>query len=272
MNFSKRDIVILAVLLGLAVGFTYWQLLLSPLFTATAEQEEILETKREELATEIRNLQLLDVLRPQPGEIMTNINTIADKYLPDRTVQFYYDMLNEMSLVPVDRVNEPAVLTLRPIEVETRPLTSIVFRENSSRTDPNSLEVAIDEYDEATKDTPTAEATPTESGNRPAAGRYAFKYVPITYKMTDGYFEMVQDYIQGLNDLDWTMYFPSVVLEINDFGTIDTTFQVYFISINRLIEEGDDPDGVYTTEDDLRKMPAGRNDPYKYRVPKEEEN
>ncbi|MDR1687709.1 MAG: type II secretion system protein M [Clostridiales bacterium] len=253
-TISKRDIVIIVALLSFLLGYVYYQYLLVP-------TNERIENKRAEATQLEQDLMQKEALRNSLEElnntnekIMADIEKVASVYLPDLTIQYYYDLLNE-------KAYEAGV---SPVSIGTSPLTSadasvVSTGEGGERV--NTLTSAIDEYTSAI----ASEAPPADAPDA-ARGRYSFKYIPITYSITDGDFTAVQNFVQSLNDLNYTMAINSADFSVNNKAGIDANFSISFISVDRLT--GSDGLDNYTYE---AIGPAGVEDIFLYSMPEEEE-
>jgi len=249
-SISTRDLIIVLVLLAGLIFLGWWTLLYTKITEETVAKEAELKglqeerTRRENVDKEVARLE--DMKKALPPQI----DAIAEWYLPENTVQFYYDKLND-HVAALYNVPDPEVGIMLTTSVETMPVSSNTARDSDSgRVEENALTSAIGDYAKAAEDDAAKEAAPAapEEGEGEGEGeeewepvikvgadaRYSFRYIPIRYNLTGGNFATIQEFVKSLNLLDWSMYFAEARIENNDKGTLNASFQIYFISIDKL--------------------------------------
>lgn len=231
-GISKRDQFLLLVVIAALAGFMYYTYVVEPGLRNIAQRKNDIVNMQTALALDLAYSARLPAILEERENVIGEIDSIASRYLPDLTTQYYYDLLNK-------KAHEAS---LSPTEIKTQMISPAELQpERLSERLDNNLSSAIKEYAEAISDTAPANAkTETESAEAVQTDRHEFKYIPITYSVTDGRFWSIQNFIRSLNDLNYTMYFKSAKLTTNDHLTLDATFEIYFISIDRVFDYGRD--------------------------------
>lgn len=253
-NVSKRDKAVLLFVIALAVGFIYYTYVLEPSLTKISDKK----AKIEEMQMQINNDRIYAAKLPsvqlEREQTIEEIELVAGKYLPDLTTQYYYDLLNQ-------KAHENGV---SPTEIKTQLITPAeLMAEKATERKQSDLYDAIQSYNDALNKN-QQDDTSAASGAEQTGGRYEFKYIPVNYSITDGTFTDVQNFIKSLNDLEYTMYFKSAELKTNDRMTIDASFEIYFISIERVFDV-EENNYIYETI-----PPAKNNDVFFYHFKKED--
>lgn len=244
-RLTRRDKALLTITLFIALIFLCFYFVFIPMRNRNLLLETEISNKNALLVQEQINLERLPVVIAQQKEVSEKIENLVANFLPDRTPQFYLDLLIKKAETAGLKITSASAQTLSSLDI-TPP--------SGNKGEISVIEDIILNYSQAVNGT----AEEGASSEAVEEGTYVVNAIGVALTFTSSSLASVQRFQQSIDDLNYSVYISSYNTSVNEEG-LETSYSIYFVSVSRL---GDFEDNeTYNTI-----TPAGKADIFAYEV------